>query len=52
MVNFMCQLNWAKGVYQIAGKMLFLGVSVRAKRLTFESGKISLTGVDGEHSVL
>ena len=25
MVNFMCQLDWAK----IAGKSLFLGVSVR-----------------------
>ena len=28
MVNFMCQFDWAKDA-QIAGKTLFLGVSVR-----------------------
>ena len=27
MVDFMCQLDWAKGC--LAGKILFLGVSVR-----------------------
>ena len=38
MVHFMCQLDWAKG-YPVAGKTLFLGMSVRVflKRLAFES---------------
>ena len=51
MVNFMCQLDWVSDA-QIAGKTLFLSVSVRMfqERLAFESTdwiKISLTSVAG-----
>ena len=58
MVNCMCQLDWAKGC-PIAGKILFLGMSVRLgegrlwKRLTFKSvhraKKIILINVHGHH---
>lgn len=46
MINFLCQLDWAKG-YQIAGKILLLGVSVRVLLEEISTWFSALSKADG-----